>query len=142
MINNLDTNGVQTKIDAETGANSVVKAIYDSISKVPVGYGINPEGHGLEFTSSTEIKGFPNRCRIKVFSPEDGKIMAWFWKPSAVHFSRDRYSLGGIVIDEAKFDSSTADIVIAEWLTWLDSGLDPAERPSNWKSAVPYDIPY
>ena len=141
MINNLDAEGVKAKVDAETGADPLVRAIYEKVAEHPAQYGINPAGHGLEITSTTIISNFPNRCRIKVFSPESGKLIAWFYKPSAVHFSRDRYSLGSVLIDRDKFDLNTLGNTVNEWLVWLDSGLDPAVRPSNWKSAVPYDIP-
>ncbi|MCK4720156.1 hypothetical protein KAU08_05835, partial [bacterium] len=63
------------------------------------------------------------------------------YKPSAVHFSRDRYSLGAVVLDESQVDPGSIGKNVDQWLAWLDSGLDPKVRPDNWKSAVPYDIP-
>lgn len=141
MINNLNEENVKQKVDAETG-NSVIKAIFEHISNTGNEYGIEPGAFGLEFTSTTEVMDYPNRCRMKVFIPEQNKIMAWFYKPSAVHFSRDRYSLGGILLDEANVDTEKIGKDIDQWLDWLDSGLDPEKRPNNWKSAVPYDIPH
>jgi hypothetical protein len=140
MINNLEDNAVKQKIDSET-SNSVIKAIYEIISKSERKYKIIPESYGLEFNSTTEIKGYPNRSRMKLFSPEKQKVMAWFYKPSAVHFSRDRYSLGGVLLDEDSVNPATIGKDVEKWLAWLDSGLDPEKRPENWKSAVPYDIP-
>ena len=140
MINNLEDNAVKQKIDSET-SNSVIKAIYEIISKSERNYKIIPESYGLEFNSTTEIKGYPNRSRMKLFSPEKQKVMAWFYKPSAVHFSRDRYSLGGVLLDEDSVNPATIGEDVEKWLAWLDSGLDPEKRPENWKSAVPYDIP-
>jgi hypothetical protein len=140
MINNLEDSAVKQKIASET-SNPVIKAICDIVSKAGGVYGIISESSGLEFISTTEIKGFPNRSRMKLFSPEKQKVMAWFYKPSAVHFSRDRYSLGGILLEEAGFDPATIVKDVENWLAWLDSGLDPEKRPENWKSAVPYDIP-
>jgi hypothetical protein len=141
MINNLDSDGVRDKIETETSGNEAVKAIYDYISNASGAYGINPGAGGLEFTSTTEVLGFPNRCRLKVWQPEASKLMAWFYKPSAVHFSRDRYSLGGVVWELGKVDLSNIGRELAQWLEWLDSGLDPSKRPDNWESAFPYDIP-
>ncbi len=141
MINNLEADGVQVKIDTETGSNPIVKAIYDHIASKEGGYGVVPEVSGLEFSSTTEVMGFPNRSRVKVFEPESDKLMAWFYKPSAVQFSRDRYSLGGVVWELSKVDQANIGSEIDQWLTWLDSGLSPDSRPDAWKSAVPYDIP-
>ncbi len=140
MIINLENEGVLQKIGTET-VNAIIKSIFDHISNVPGEYAIDTDASGLEFTSTTEVRGFLNRCRLKVFKPEDNKIMAWFYKPSAVHFSRDRYSLGGVVLDEGQVDPGSIGKNVDQWLHWLDSGLDPKERPDNWKSAVPYDIP-
>ena len=141
MINNLDAEGVGVKVSAETGGNAAVRAIYDHISRAPGSYGINAKAGGLEFTSTTQVKGFPNRCRLKVWQPETNILMAWFYKPSAVHFSRDRYSLGGVVWELDKVDLQSVGRDVDQWLAWLDSGLDPEKRPENWKSAFPYDIP-
>jgi len=141
MIKNIDADGVKQKIDSETGGNEAVKAIYGHIVNSPGSYDVNPEAGGLEFMSTTEVRGFPNRCRMKIWQPEPEKLMAWFYKPSAVHFSRDRYSLGGVVLETSKVDSGNIGSITDEWLKWLDSGLDPARRPADWESAFPYDIP-
>ena len=141
MINNLDAPGVKEKIAAETGGNEAVKAIYDHIAGSKATYGVDPKAGGLEFTSITEVKGFPNRCRLKIWQPEPNQLMAWFYKRSAVPVSRDRYSYGGVTWNLDKTDLLSIGKQIDEWLLWLDSGLNPEKRPENWKSAFPYDIP-
>ncbi|MCK4720327.1 hypothetical protein KAU08_06695, partial [bacterium] len=127
MIINLENEGVRQKIGTET-VNAIIKSIFDHISNVTGKYAIETEASGLEFMSTTEIRGFLNRCRLKVFKPEDNKIMAWFYKPSAVHFSRDRYSLGAVVLDESQVDPGSIGKNVDQWLAWLDSGLDPKVR--------------
>ncbi len=141
MINNIENEKVRQKVDSEISENDAVRTIYELVNQVIRPYGINPDAGGLEFTSTTEIRGFPNRCRIKIWQPEENKLMAWFYKPSAVHFSRDRYSLGGVVWDLREIDLGKVREEVDEWLAWLDSGLDPGTRPRNWLSAFPYDIP-
>ena len=141
MIKNLEDTGVRQKVDSEI-SNPTIKTIFEHVSNVGGEYGIIPESFGLEFDSTTEIGGFPNRCRMKIFVPENKKVMVWFYKPSAVHFSRDRYSLGGVLLDEESTDTGAIGSDVDQWLGWLDSGLDPEKRPDNWKSAVPYDIPH
>ena len=140
MIKNLDADGVDAKIAAET-ANEAVKAIFDHVTSSAGSYGVNPEAGGLEFTSSTEIKGHPNRCCLKIWQPEPNKLHAWFYKRSSVPFSRDRFSYGGITWDLGQADLASIGQEITEWLTWLDSGLNPKTRPEHWLSAFPYDIP-
>ncbi|MFH1675624.1 MAG: hypothetical protein ABIC40_01280, partial [bacterium] len=118
-----------------------VKLIFEVIEKAPGSYGINPDAGGLEFTSTTIVRDHPNRCRLKVWQPEENRLLAWFYKRSAVPHSRDRFSYGGVTWDLDKIDLSTKSVEINEWLMWLDSGLHPEKRPSEWKSAFPYDIP-
>jgi len=141
MINNLDESGVKEKIEAETSDNEAVKAIFDHIAGSKASFGIDPKAGGLEFTSITEVKGFPNRCRLRIWQPEQHQMMAWFYKRTAVPFSRDRYSYGGVVWDLEKTDLLSIGKEVDEWLVWLDSGLHPEKRPDDWKSAFPYDIP-
>ncbi|HDS30732.1 MAG TPA: hypothetical protein ENN67_06785 [Firmicutes bacterium] len=141
MINNLDSEGVREKIESETATNEAVKAIYDHIVSSPGSYGVNPNAGGLEFTSTTEVKGHPNRCRLKIWQPEPSVLHAWFYKRSTVPFSRDRFSYGGVTWDLTQIDLASIGQEVTEWLTWLDTGLNPQTRPSNWVSAFPYDIP-
>lgn len=141
MISNLEGEGVQAKVETETGGNAAVKAIYDHIASAPGSYGIAPNAGGLEFTSSTTVKGHPNRCRLKVWQPEEKQLHAWFYKRSVVPHSRDRFSYGGVSWDLDRKDLTTVAAEIDEWLVWLDSGLHPDKRPADWKSAFPYDIP-
>jgi hypothetical protein len=141
MINNLNAEGVQAKISAETGSNEAIKAIYDHIATSPGAYSVNPSAGGLEILSTTEVKGHPNRCRMKIWQPETNTLHAWFYKRSSVPFSRDRFSYGGVTWDLGQVDLASIGQEVTEWLVWLDTGLNPQTRPSNWKSAFPYDIP-
>jgi len=141
MIKNIDDAGVPEKIETETSGNEAVRVILEFVKSASGEYGIDPSAGGLEFTSGTMVKGFPNRCRLKVWEPESNELMAWFYKTSSVPFSRDRYSYGGIVWDLDKVDLENVSGEIDEWLKWLDSGLDPETRPEKWESAFPFDIP-
>jgi hypothetical protein len=141
MINNLDATGVREKVSAETGGNAAVKAIFDRVSASPGAYGIDPAAGGLEFMSTTTVKDHPNRCHFKVWQPARDRLLAWFYKRSAVPHSRDRFSYGGIVWDLGKADLSKVDAEVDTWLVWLDSGLNPEKRPSGWIGAFSYDIP-
>ncbi len=141
MISNLDKEGVKEKVDTEISGNEAVWAIHDHIAANPGHYEIVPDAGGLEFTSTTIVKGHPNRCRLKVWQPEPNQLLVWFYKRSSVPFSRDRFSYGGVNWDLSQVDLASVSVEINEWLTWLDSGLAPDRRPTNWKSAFPYDIP-
>ena len=141
MINNLDAEGVKEKIASETTANPAVKTIYECAATHHRSYDIEPRAGGLELTSTTPIKGHPNRCRLKVWQPEPSQLLAWFYKRSVVPHSRDRFSYGGIVWELATVDLSKVGMEVDSWLEWLDSGLNPEKRPPSWISAFSFDIP-
>jgi hypothetical protein len=64
----------------------------------------------------------------------------FFHKKSSVPYSHDRFSYGGIVIDErstARFQSED----ILEWIKFLFYGLQPKFRPRHLKKSIPYTVP-
>lgn len=141
MIRNLDRSDVVSKVEAEKASNQAVARIFDYVARSEGTYEIDPKAGGLEFISTSIVKGHPNRCRMKVWQPARDQLLVWFYKKSAVPHSRDRFSYGGIVWDLTKVDLEKVDSEIASWLAWLDSGLNPDKRPADWISAFSYDIP-
>jgi len=99
----------------------------------------NCEG-GAEIHFMNQVHGNLNRACLRIFFPSDSKCVLFFYKKSAVPFSRDRFSYGGVVIDErssSRFTKSDA----AEWVDFLLSGLQPGQRPASLKKSIPYTIP-
>jgi hypothetical protein len=141
MMKHLDMQGVKEKIESETGANEAVGLIFQRFASSDKPFEIDPAAGGLELISLSTVKGNPNRCRLKVWQPKEKQLLAWFFKKSAVPHSRDRFSYGGVVWDLDSVDPSKVSDEIDSWVEWVDSGLNPDKRPSNWISAFDYDIP-
>lgn len=96
--------------------------------------------NGLELRFLNEVHGLPSRCFLRIFFPTDSKCVLFFHKKSSVPFSHDRFSYGGVVIDERstqRFDESDVD----EWVLFLKSGLQPDLRPKSLKKSIPYTVP-
>jgi hypothetical protein len=64
----------------------------------------------------------------------------FFHKKSSVPFSHDRFSYGGLVIDERSTDRFDQNDVI-EWVQFLKNGMPPDLRPRTLKKSIPYTIP-
>jgi hypothetical protein len=96
-----------------------------------------PEG-GHEFRS--RVPGRAARCRLRWLRIESGKERrkwaAFFYKPSAVPHSGDRYAYGAAVFDDTvRLDRVTG------WFDWLASGLDPAAHPPDVRRALTFPLP-
>ena len=141
MIKHLDLPGIIDKIDLETAANKTVKLIFDRFVESDKPFEIDPGSGGLEFVALSSVKGSPNRCRLKIWQREENQLVVWFFKKSATPHSRDRFSYGGVVWDLDTIDPSKISAEIDSWIDWVDSGLVPDKRPSNWIGSFDFDIP-
>jgi hypothetical protein len=95
---------------------------------------------GAEFRFLNTISGIPNRGYLRILFPMESKCLLFFHKKSLVPYSHDRFSYGGVVIDErstSKFD----DEDIREWIEFLWAGLQPKFRPKTLKKSFPYTVP-
>ena len=72
----------------------------------------------------------PGRCRLRVFRIREGRDAgrwgAFFYKPSVIPHSRDRYSYGAAVFDELHDPAR-----VSKWLDYLESGFDPLRIPAD-----------
>ena len=96
-----------------------------------------PDRAGLDLAPENEVRGLPNRARLKVFVPKRSEVVFWFYKPSAVPFSVDRFSYGGLLFRGSPPDPSAIEAA----LDYLASGLHPEKRPPGMRRAFPYDLP-
>jgi hypothetical protein len=95
---------------------------------------------GAEIQLKNHVNGNSNRGYLRIFFPTDSKCVLFFHKKSLVPFSRDRFSYGGVVIDErSKLRYEESDAMA--WIDFLHSGLQPAKKPATLKKSIPYSIP-
>ncbi len=138
MIANHDNPEVQAKIQREVFESSVTRSLCDAVEQSGQSFEVVTETTGFEVRVTDLLpSGLPNRARIKVFSPRPGHTLVFFYKKSLVPYSRDRYSYGGIDLKEGQLTATE----IAEWITFVTSGLHPEKRPTQLRRAFPYEIP-
>jgi hypothetical protein len=95
---------------------------------------------GAEIHLKNQVQGNPNRAYLRIFFPMDTKCVLFFHKKSIVPFSRDRFSYGGVVIDE-RSKSRYGEFDAMSWIDYLHSGLQPTKKPATLKKSIPYSIP-
>lgn len=89
---------------------------------------------GFEVLHVDEV-GEASRPRIYVFD-EEGRIVAFFYKPSRLAFSRDRFAYGAMFLYEDSLDEALADA-----LDFLRSGFHPDGRPKRLKRSLSFTVP-
>ena len=137
MITNIDNSDVQKKIADTSAENAGISEVVEALKSSDFEFQIYPEASGLEFGATNEIKGAPNRGLMKIFFPAGKKLVGIFYKKSAVIYSRDRFSYGGI--------QSTPDALknadMPSWFNYLESGFHPEQRPGKLQRTLPYTLP-
>lgn len=92
---------------------------------------------GLDVRCLFADKGHPSRARLKLFAPEPHVAVAFFYKPSQLPFSTDRFAYGALI---HRRTLPRAEEVHAG-LEYLRRGLHPEARPAELRRAFPFDIP-
>ncbi len=143
MITNLDETGVPELLEAASevpGGPEVLEILRGR----PETYFLVPGRAGLEWGVANEVKGAPNRARLKLFLPEgrEDLVALLAYKVSQVSWSRDRYAYGvweiPVEAGEARLDLET----LSCWLDFQASGFHPEKRPGNLVRQISYDIPF
>lgn len=111
--------------------------VLDAIRSHPDPFSLDPDLEGLDVGAENRIDGKPNRARFKMFPLSAGRLAVFFYKPSLLHYSRDRFSYGGRVFDAA----TVGDGDIRTWLDFLAAGMPPDRRPEKLLRGFPYDVP-
>jgi hypothetical protein len=127
------------KIRAELERNPGLEPVLEAFRTAPAPFEIATESSGLELIPLDPVHGSPNRCRVKLFRPREGRerLCAFFYKKSNLAWSRDRFSYGGVEFKPGDVTGAAA----RTWIEWLVSGFDPERRPERLKRAFSYDVP-
>ena len=137
MLTHEDAPEFAGALAAQVSRMPFLARVIDAFESCPEPFQVEPRPEGLELAPLEN--GEPGRCRMKLFTPREGKerLCAFFYKRSNLAWSRDRFSYGGV---EFRPEQATDDDV-ASWRAWLLSGLDPERRPPRWKRAFLFDVP-
>jgi len=117
-----------------------LELLFLSLDQCNLEFDLKECNSGVEIHLKNQIQGNPNRGYLRIFFPIDSKCVLFFHKKSLVPFSRDRFSYGGVVIDE-RSKSRYSEFDAMAWIDFLHSGLQPAKKPATLKKSIPYSIP-
>ena len=95
------------------------------------------------FDAATRTRGFEirrpgGRPRIYFFAEGKDRVVAFFYKPSRLDFSHDRFSYGALYFYGGILGDATP---LDEGLAYLAADFRPAERPRRLKRSINFTVP-
>lgn len=133
-------NAPDSSTSTPVAANTAAALMARIQSRLPQGVRAVPTPEGGYELSLTTTGRRAARCRVRLVpittGKDRGKAAAFFYKPSAVPHSGDRYSYGAAVFDD-KVGLDRVD----RWLDWLLSGFHPDQIPDDIRRALTFDLP-
>ena len=129
-----------TLLDRNVERFPAIKIFFRALKDRDLKFDLYKTLNGAELRLLNEVKGMPNRAHLRIFFPNETKCVLFFHKKSSIPFSRDRFSYGGVVIDQRSSGRFEA-LDVERWIDFLVSGFQPGLRPSTLKKSLPYTIP-
>jgi len=115
----------------------VFNLLVQESDRSPQQFAVKSETPHPELAADIPDQRVPHRCRAKLFELDAGRLAVFFYKTSAVPFSRDRFSYGAVQFSAS--DISSADV--SGWLAYLASGFDWDLAPPKLRRAFTFDVP-
>jgi hypothetical protein len=128
---------VQDRLAEARSRCRALATLIEALSECPESFRVEPEASGFEVAVLGRINGRPQRGRLKVFQLKPDRLAAFFYKKSAVPFSRDRFSYGAVTFAPDQPGREQVE----EWLAYLTSGFDWDRVPSHLRRAFEFDVP-
>jgi hypothetical protein len=102
-------------------------------------YEILLPGAGLEIRKAALEDRPAGRPRILLFPADRGRLVAFFYKPSRLSFSRDRFSYGALYLYAARPEEAAGEFATA--LAYLADDFKPAAKPPRLKRSLDVTVP-
>jgi hypothetical protein len=116
-------------------------AFLDALRRHADPYEVRLQARGYEFAAAKPVDGRPNRAVVKLFiildGPLQGQAAAFFYKPSQIPTSRDRFSYGVCTIPRTGPENGETDA----WIAFASSGFHPDARPPRIRRAFTFNVP-
>ncbi len=119
------------------GGFPAVDALLEGVASAPETFVLDPGAAGIDWSVENRVRGLPNRARIKCWSPKEGTLLVWFYKRSALPWSVDRFSYGGVLVGRERVPPAAIDA----WLRYQVGGFHPEQRPPGIRRSFPFDLP-
>ena len=115
----------------------VASALVDLAQVSKARFHVTSSSPNLEIALASKNQRIPHRCRLKLFEVKPGQMAAFFYKTSAVPFSRDRFSYGAVSFSADEL----SDDELSGWLEYLASGFLWDRAPRRLQRALTFDVP-
>jgi hypothetical protein len=137
VLTNRQAPETSAALEVEIRRTPFLARVLEAFDACPEPFQIDPRAEGFDLAPLEDSE--PGRCRLKIFTPREGKerLCVFFYKRSNLAWSRDRFSYGGV---EFRPEQAT-DEDVRSWRAWLLSGFDPERRPPRWRRAFLFDVP-
>lgn len=142
MIVNAGEAGVGEVLETAAGLPAG-PAILDRLRNGEEPFFVVAGASGLEWGVANEVRGVPNRARLKLFFPgdRDDLVAVVAYKPSQISWSRDRYAYGVLEIPLQDGEAALDPADLEAWIAFQVSGFHPDFRPATLVRQITYDIP-
>ena len=139
MLINRDEPAVSARVAQEVAKTPVFARVLEVFDADGNLFELAESTEGLELKPADPPGHASHRCRLKLFTPREGKerVCAFFYKQSNLAWSRDRFSYGGVEFRPERLIEED----VRSWARWLVSGLDPGQKPERLRRSFLYDIP-
>ncbi len=117
----------------------LVSKFLHSLGERPEVVDVETKNSGVELRMGATANKPAGRPRILLFSDGPKKVFAFFYKPSRLAFSKDRFSYGLMSLHRG--DSEEVLGHLREGLQFLLSDFKPSERPKKLGRLINVDIP-
>jgi hypothetical protein len=113
-----------------------LRAVFEAAQARPEEFVWDRARAGFDVRCANEVRGVPNRARVKAFAPDANVLVVFVYKDSQVPFSDDRFSYGAAVLKRGVDPQ-----VLSAVFDFAASGLDPERRPKELRKTFPYTVP-
>lgn len=125
--------GVETSTKLSGDLAPLFEDLMELVASAEGDYELVATGAGLELA---KIGGRP---RVLFFEATKKRLIAFFYKPSRLGFSRDRFSYGALHLHPDRVEEARRDF--AAGLAFLAADFTPAERPQRLRRSLDVTVP-
>ena len=131
MIVNKQDPAAVARLEESRRLSPVIAELMDCADSLPADLQVDTQSKYLEFLSPAQPL-----LRMRVILQESESILVFFYKKSALPYSRDRFSYGGVIFGARTFHRE--DFV--QSVDFLLANFHPQKRPAKLKRAFKYTI--
>ena len=123
----------------ELAQGPLLAAIYEDFDADAGAFELTPKQGGFELRRAAAKDRAAGRPRLRFFAEGKDRVIAFFYKPSRLTFSSDRFSYGALYLYSGSRESALE--ALSEARRWLAADFKPGARPAGLKRSLQVTIP-